>query len=63
MKCNERARVTILPEMGWGAAGDEDLGVPPDAYLEYEIHLVQIVSVTTHDNGGIVKRHLHPAAR
>ena len=57
---SRRARVTILPEQGFGAEGEEAHGVPPDAYLEYEVHLHRIINVTKHDSGGIVKRHLPP---
>ena len=61
MRLGEKARVTILPEQGYGAEGDEKLGVPPEAFLEYEVELIRIVRVEKFENGGIVKRHLYPS--
>jgi len=61
MRLGERARITILPEQGFGAEGDASRGVPPDAYLEYEVQLHRIIQVSKYDNGGIVMRHLSTA--
>jgi FKBP-type peptidyl-prolyl cis-trans isomerase len=56
MRPGERAKITMLPDEGFGAAGDESLGVPPDAYLEFVIHLRRIIALDSYDKGAIVKR-------
>ena len=57
-------KVYGLPEDRFYATyfeGDEKLGVPPEAFLEYEVELIRIVRVEKFENGGIVKRHLYPS--
>ena len=39
MRKGERARVTVKPKLGFGARGNEALGVPPNATLSYELTL------------------------
>ena len=60
MRLGEKARVTILPEQGYGAAGDEE-GSSAEAFLEYEVELIRIVRVEKFENGGIIGRHLYPS--
>lgn len=43
MKANEKRRLTIDPELAYGETGSAALGVPADAHLTYEIHLLDIV--------------------
>eukprot|EP00696_Hemimastix_kukwesjijk_P000984 gnl/Hemi2/11272_TR3897_c0_g9_i1.p1 gnl/Hemi2/11272_TR3897_c0_g9~~gnl/Hemi2/11272_TR3897_c0_g9_i1.p1 ORF type:complete len:568 (-),score=226.28 gnl/Hemi2/11272_TR3897_c0_g9_i1:223-1830(-) len=44
MKKNEVAQVTVAPRHGYGAQGDQSLGVPPNATLEYEVELLDFVA-------------------
>lgn len=43
MRVHERAKLTLLPEQGFGRLGSETLGVPPEAYLEYDIELHRVI--------------------
>ena len=58
MRWGETAKISIMPEEGYGEDGNESLGIGPDAYLEFEITLVRIIPVSYYDNHGIVKRTL-----
>ena len=41
MKKGEQATFTFQPKYGFGAEGDKEKGVPPDAVLLYEVELVE----------------------
>ena len=38
-KKQERSKIKLTPAYGFGSAGNEQLGVPPNANLEYEVEL------------------------
>ena len=38
-KQGERSRLTIGPEYAFGKTGNEKLGIPPDATIQYEVVL------------------------
>ena len=38
----DRATLRVPPALGWGAAGQPALGVPPDAALVYEVHVLEV---------------------
>ena len=40
MREGEKALVTIHPRVAYGASGDATRGIPPDAFLEYEVPCV-----------------------
>lgn len=58
MKEGERVKLTVEPKQAFGEEGNEALGVPPDATLEYDLHMRRIVHVSEYDHGGIVMRRL-----
>lgn len=61
MRVGERAKITVLPVEAYGAEGDESRGIPPDAYLEFEVTLHRIIPVNLYDSYGILKRTLRHA--
>ena len=46
MQKGEKARFHLKPNYGYGPKGNEALGVPPDASLEYDIELVDFEKVS-----------------
>lgn len=62
MRVGEKARVRIQSEAAYGEEGNEALGVPPQAELEIEIELHQIIKVDVYAEGGILKRRLEESA-
>ena len=58
MKLGERSRLTLKPEMGFGAEGDASLGVPESATLEYEVRVHRLIKTQVWEDGAIYKRRL-----
>lgn len=44
-RCLEQAKLMVQPQLGFGALGLPTFGVPPDAELEFTVHLINIIEV------------------
>lgn len=55
MKEGEKCRLDIKPSMAYGSKGNQDLGVPPDAELVYDVELLSFENVGNHDNSQLTK--------
>ena len=40
----DQLQVAVPPDLGYGAAGEQNLGIPPDAALFYQLEVIDIVS-------------------
>ena len=58
MRQGERATVSVKSELAFGEAGDPSRGVPPNADVEYEVHLLRIYETSEMVEGRIRKRQL-----
>ncbi|KAL1499921.1 hypothetical protein AB1Y20_012603 [Prymnesium parvum] len=58
MRRGEKAKLMVQPQLGFGALGFPTLGVPPDAELEFTVHLINIIEVSLIGRGKISKRKL-----
>jgi hypothetical protein len=46
MREGEHAIITIHPRVAFGSTGDEDTGIPPDTFLQYDLLLKRVWEVS-----------------
>ena len=58
MRQGERATISVKSELAFGESGDPSRGVPPNADVEYDVHLLHIYETSEMVEGKIRKRQL-----
>lgn len=62
LRIGQRCSVRLAPDLAFGAQGLPDFGVPPDATLEYDVELLQIMKledISLDGSGRITKKTTH----